>query len=343
MGWDVFGEERAINQFDAISFRKVLSTFTTGVTIVTTRDVTGVAVGITVNSFNSVSLQPPLVLWSIAKTARSLQSYENAKLWAVHILSADQESLSNRFARSGEDKFAGVDVDIGQGGIPLLRGCSARLQCKSSFRYDGGDHVIFIGEVIEFEHDPVAPLVFQLGKYAVAGQKLDGITLDKPDSPRFDLGFDEDFLGYLLARSHFQFFARMRELMARLGLDDVHVYVLFGLSVNETRSLEELNRMIGPARQEITPEALQKLQRLGYMGVEGDAAAPIFRLTKLGHEVARDTMAECKAIECTMLDEMGYWNANAFKSLLKQFIVQSDIGEPHPWESSAIQKSSKLE
>src|ERR1700742_3627664 len=103
-------EETAIASFDAAGFRRVLGTFTTGVTVVTTRGIDGRPVGITVNSFNSVSLQPPLVLWSLAKTAHSLVAFEASAHWAVHILSAGQESLSNLFAKSGAEKFAQLEL-----------------------------------------------------------------------------------------------------------------------------------------------------------------------------------------------------------------------------------------
>jgi 3-hydroxy-9,10-secoandrosta-1,3,5(10)-triene-9,17-dione monooxygenase reductase component len=323
-----------LDSFDPLEFRKVLGNFTTGVTIVTTRGQDGNPVGITVNSFNSVSLQPPMVLWSISKSALSLKAFESSEFWAVHILSAAQESLSNRFARSGEDKFAGVETEPGHAAIPLLTGCTARLQCKNSRRYDAGDHIIFLGEVVDFEHDAITPLVFQHGKYAVASRKLNDITFNKPDSHRLDLGIDEDFLGYLLARAHFQFFARMREITLRIGLDDVHLFILFGLSVNETRSVEELNRIMRPARQEITPAALEVLEVRGWVRVDRNASEVIFRLTDEGHRIALDAIAESKSIESDALDKLGYWNASALKNLLKQFIVDTDIGVPHPWESA---------
>jgi 3-hydroxy-9,10-secoandrosta-1,3,5(10)-triene-9,17-dione monooxygenase reductase component len=325
--------------FDPLEFRKVLGTFTTGVTIVTTRGLDGQPVGITVNSFNSVSLQPPLVLWSISKTAHSLAAFERCSHWAVHILSASQEELSTRFARKGAQKFHGVELDTGRDGIPLLKGCTATLQCKNSLRHDGGDHVIFVGEVAEFEHQPITPLVYQLGKYAVAARKLNDITLRRADSHRLDLGFDEDFLGYLLARAHFQFFARMRELMIREGLEDVHLFILSGLSAKETRSVAELDRIMRPARQEITPAALEVLQSRGLVDVDGKGVNRIFRLTDAGHRFTIKLITESKNIESEVLDRVGYWNASALKNLLKQFIVETDIGVPHPWESAETGKA----
>ena len=139
------------SRFDAREFRHALGAFTTGITIITAVGSDGARTGITANSFNSVSLDPPLVLWSLAKTSRSAPIFTSAKHWAVHILSAEQETLSDRFAKGAADKFAGVDTELGVGGVPLLTGCTARLQCKTSFQYEGGDHIIFVGEVLDID------------------------------------------------------------------------------------------------------------------------------------------------------------------------------------------------
>lgn len=137
--------------FNPQAFRAALSTFTTGVTIITTRGADGEPVGVTANSFNSVSLNPPLVLWSLAKSALSLPAFSGNKHWNVHVLSADQQLLSGRFASRGEDKFAGVTLDQGINDTPLFKDCTARFQCRTAFTYEGGDHLIFVGEVLAFD------------------------------------------------------------------------------------------------------------------------------------------------------------------------------------------------
>jgi 3-hydroxy-9,10-secoandrosta-1,3,5(10)-triene-9,17-dione monooxygenase reductase component len=150
--------------FDAREFRNALGTFATGVTIITTRDAVGAPIGITASSFNSVSLDPPLVLFSLAKTSRSLAAFAQARHWAVHILGAAQEDLCGRFARSGADKFAGLELGQGYGDAPLLSGCAARMQCRTAFRHEGGDHLIFVGEVLAFDRAEAPPLVFHAGR-----------------------------------------------------------------------------------------------------------------------------------------------------------------------------------
>ncbi|MTE01107.1 hypothetical protein GIY56_12455 [Paracoccus sp. YIM 132242] len=152
--------------FDAREFRRALGTFPTGVCIVTTRSGDGTAIGVTCSSFNSVSLDPPLVLWSLGKGAYSRPVFQEAEHWTVNLLSADQEDLSNRFARPGEDKFKDVATETGLGRVPMLTQCCARFQCRREHVYEGGDHIILVGRVLAFDRCDRLPLVFHSGQYA---------------------------------------------------------------------------------------------------------------------------------------------------------------------------------
>lgn len=163
-------------RFDSKELRQVLGAFVTGVTIVTTIDSEGRTWGLTANSFSSVSLDPPLVLWSQATRAPSHAAFLSAERFAINILAEDQLELSNRFATSGIDKFSGVAVDVGEGDVPLLQGCSAWLECKVVSKIPGGDHIIFVGEVMSIRRTPLRPLVFGGGQYLVA----DAHDLGKP-------------------------------------------------------------------------------------------------------------------------------------------------------------------
>ncbi len=155
-----------MSEFDALEFRNALGRFATGVTIVTTVDAAGERYGVTANSYNSVSLDPPLVLWSLAKTSRSIDAFDACKAFAVHILGAHQEDLAKRFAASSADKFAGLDVHAGLNGVPLFEECAAHFECTLENRFEGGDHVIFLGRVEHFAHGDAAPLLFHDGKFA---------------------------------------------------------------------------------------------------------------------------------------------------------------------------------
>lgn len=153
---------------DSLEFREALGCFPTGVAVVTASDGVGGFVGVTANSFNSVSLDPPLVLWSLARTARSRDAFVEAGWFAINILSSAQVDLSARFASKGVDKFSGVKVLRGLGGVALLSGCAARFQCRTFAIYEGGDHEIFVGEVLDFDYSGRPPLVFHRGAYARA-------------------------------------------------------------------------------------------------------------------------------------------------------------------------------
>lgn len=140
----------------------------TGVTVVTTLDQNGSPVGITANSFTSVSLEPPLVLWSQALASRSFAAFRDAERFTINILAAEQAHISQRFARSGVDKFLDTKVRSGIGGLPIIEGAVAVLECRKVATYPGGDHAVFLGEVENFEHTDLKPLAFGGGRYMLA-------------------------------------------------------------------------------------------------------------------------------------------------------------------------------
>lgn len=152
--------------FTAQHFRAALGMFATGVTIVTARTVDGQRVGLTANSFNSVSLDPPLVLWSLASKAGTLPTFARGSHYAINILAADQHQLAERFASKSLDRFAGVAWREGGSGAPLIDGAAAVFECFNRSQYEEGDHVIFVGEVERCGVTPGAtPLIFHGGRY----------------------------------------------------------------------------------------------------------------------------------------------------------------------------------
>ncbi len=316
--------------FDPREFRGAIGAFPTGVTVITTRDGDGARVGITANSFNSVSLDPPMVLFGLARSARSLSAFNQAEHWAVHILSAGQEALSNRFAKSGVDKFAGVEIEEGIAGLPLLAGCSARMQCRTAFRYEGGDHIIFVGEVLALDRSEATPLVFHAGKYALATRKSASLSLSQAATG--EAGFDENFLGYLLARAHFQFYERVRENVVRHSLDDVEYFVLSVLSVQDGRDLARINAHFAYTGQAATPELLAGLCRRGLLR-GGDGA--LHYLTPEGRQLTLELIAGAKALEAEVLGKLGEWDAASLRNLVKQLVLHTNLGHPHPWDEAA--------
>ena len=152
--------------FSSQEFRTALGMFATGVTIVTARSQDGGVIGLTANSFNSVSLDPPLVLWSLARAAASLAAFSNGSHYAINVLAADQKALAERFALKGADRWKDVQFSEGIGGAPLLHGAAATFECFNRSRYEEGDHVIFVGEVERCSFRPGAsPLLFHGGRF----------------------------------------------------------------------------------------------------------------------------------------------------------------------------------
>lgn len=152
--------------FSALEFRNALGMFATGVTIVTTRAADGSPIGLTANSFNSVSLDPPLVLWSLSKAAASMAAFRDGTHYAINVLASDQKALAERFAARGTDRWSGVDSVPGAGGAPLIAGAAATFECFNRSRYEEGDHVIFVGEVERCNwREGASPLLFHGGRF----------------------------------------------------------------------------------------------------------------------------------------------------------------------------------
>ena len=150
---------------DGTCLREALGHFATGVAVVTTLGDAGAPVGLTISSFNSVSMSPPLVLWSLARNAPSFDAFRNHPAFAINILAKDQLDLCMQFARTSDNKFRNVAHRPGRHGVPLIEGAVAQLECSTYRRYDGGDHEIYVGEVIGLATDDRHPLIFHRGQF----------------------------------------------------------------------------------------------------------------------------------------------------------------------------------
>jgi len=157
---------------DQRSFRAALGAFATGVAVAAAPGRGGPAAGVTVNSFTSVSLDPPLVLFCLDRSAQSLEAFEGADHFAVSVLAEDQRELSVRFASQAPDRFDGVRTTPGLGGAPVLEGCLAAVECRRHALHDGGDHVILVGLVERVRHAAGGrPLLYFRGRYARLGSE----------------------------------------------------------------------------------------------------------------------------------------------------------------------------
>ena len=300
--------------FDATEFRRALGSFATGVTVVTTCGVDGEAIGLTANSFNSVSLTPPLVLWSLARSAQSLPAFEASGRFVVHVLAGHQEALSQRFARRGTDKFAGLEFDRGIGDAPLLRGCAARFQCRTAFTYDGGDHVIFVGEVVEFDRSDAPPLVFHGGQYAWAVEK-------GPQPGQLAGSFADDFLGYLLGRGHSQFYRQLKNHMHVAGVEDDEHIVLGALTTRGELSVRGLQSFVTHLLSTDLHRVLAALESRGYITSSRRDGEAHYALAPAGREFSLRVIAAAKAYESHMIERFGEDDIVALKSLLRKLVT----------------------
>ncbi|MDO9143494.1 MULTISPECIES: flavin reductase [Comamonadaceae] len=319
--------------FDPKDFRRALGMFATGVTIVTTQAGDGTPVGVTANSFNSVSLTPPLVLWSLAKSARSLQAFSDASHWNVHVLAEDQVAMSNLFARAGEDKFSGLQLDTGLNNTPLLHACSARFQCRTMFQYEGGDHIIFVGEVLGYDRSERPPLLYVTGNYALATPKAEPVSTE----PLADIGaalYSEELLGYLLGRSHHQFMAGFRSRLNERQLSDGDFYVLSTLSVREPLSAEEIAQHVAYTAVNLDQHAPEALCERGLLQHSG-AAGTSYTLSANGRDAVLHILAAAKDVEASVVDRLGEQEASLLRNLLKRLILATDPGLPKLWTATA--------
>jgi 4-hydroxyphenylacetate 3-hydroxylase, reductase component len=243
---------------DQRAFRRALGQFATGVAIMTASAGDRLA-GVTANSFSSVSLDPPLVLWSLERKAQSLPIFREASHFAVNVLAANQVALSTRFARSGPEKFSETTWMPGNGGAPLIEGVAACFECVRTAEYDGGDHLILIGRVERFARFEREVLVFAHGRYGLA---VDHPAIDVARRTLVESGDPhplDDFLLPLMFRAY--------EHLA--GAFEQHREAE-GLTINQSRILACLAAHPG--------SSIEALSRLSYVGLatSEDAVATLF-------------------------------------------------------------------
>jgi flavin reductase (DIM6/NTAB) family NADH-FMN oxidoreductase RutF/DNA-binding MarR family transcriptional regulator len=224
---------------DSRAFRRCLGQYATGVTIVTTMS-GGRLAGVTANSFSSVSLDPPLVLWSISRRSRSFAAFEAAEFCAINILASSQIHLAQRFSGREEDKFAGVDWSAGIGGAPVLKGAVAQLECRRQASHDGGDHLILISRVLRYSTYEAEALLFAQGRYGVVEDYPDVRGVETP-SDGAGLPPDAPFLT-LMFQAYHAISGDFEEHRTAEGVTRSQVRALTGLSETPGLTLRDLAR-----------------------------------------------------------------------------------------------------
>ena len=320
---------------DHRQFRQALGSFPTGVAIITASGQDGRRAGLTVNSFSSVSLRPRLVSWSLDRNSSSFQICMAAEYFAVHILAEDQEHLANRFCTSAIDRFAGVEVTQGQGNLPLLEGCAAIFQCRTVHRYDGGDHVIFVGEVLDFTKSGRESLAFYSGRYAAVSKQP--VPLASMDS---DVGVD--LMAFLLRRAYSQLAMPLRFPLRRYGLHDVHRTVLSVLSMGEGRSTDEMSSLVSLSGHAVQPEHYEELCRQCLVESRKEDGQTRLYFTPAGRALVMEQAMIGKAAEDEALSDFERQEVIWLKYLLKKLIHKTSEGLPSEFRKERFWRQNNI-
>ena len=281
---------------DQRGFRRALGQFATGVAIMTARSGDRL-VGVTANSFSSVSLDPPLILWSLELRAQSLPVFRDASHFAVNVLAADQVPLSTRFARSSQDKFQAAEWKPGRSGVPLLAGVAAQLECEREREYEGGDHVIFIGRVERFARFDREVLLFAHGRYGLAA---DHPAIDIARRTLIETGDPhplDDFLLPLLFRAYEHLSSTFEQDREAEGLTINQSRILASLAAHPGSSIEALSRLAFVG-QTTTDDAVAALLAEGLAAMRPPAALDI---TPLGRNRLAGMVRRARQFEVNKL------------------------------------------
>jgi flavin reductase (DIM6/NTAB) family NADH-FMN oxidoreductase RutF/DNA-binding MarR family transcriptional regulator len=298
-------------------FRRALGEFATGVTVITT-SVDGVCYGMTSNSFGSVSLRPPLVLWSIRRESQSFQAFEACTHFAVNVLAHDQMELSQRFARSGPKKFHGVAWQPGVGDAPVLADVAASFQCRRTQAHDGGDHLILLGQVENFCRYDRQPLLFSKGRYAMAADHPDARALSNPQDARLLTGIEDQLLSPLMVRAYSAIASQLEKgrKTAGLGLTLMQARLLRAAQTNPDRTLEELQPELlldFNAGQDV----LNTMVALGLLVVNERGKV---RLTPAGEERIRSVLEHTSANEEILFGGIPREDVSTVQRVLRKLI-----------------------
>ena len=301
---------------DTRAFRRALGNFATGVTVVTVADATGRKVGVTANSFNSVSLDPPLILWSIDKRSTSHAVFEAASHFAVNVLAADQIDLSNNFARPKEDRFAEVEYQVGEGGAPVLADCSARFECEKYQQVDGGDHWIMIGKVVAFDDCGRSPLLYHQGAYSMVlphtrmTKREDG----QPPSSHFQGRLSHN-LYYLMTQALRAYQASYQPRQLSTGLRTSEARMLMVLENDAGLSLADLQREVAMPAREIE-EAVNNLKRKALVRDDQERV----KLTPKGIDETESLWTIAREQQDKVFSQFSEAQLETFKTVLKAVI-----------------------
>jgi flavin reductase (DIM6/NTAB) family NADH-FMN oxidoreductase RutF/DNA-binding MarR family transcriptional regulator len=308
---------------DPAAFRRCLGQFGTGVTVITAASGADF-VGMTANSFSSVSLAPPLILWSTKRTSQSFAAFQAATHFAVNVLSNDQIALSKHFGRSGGDKFSDVAWRPGVGGAPLLEGALCSFECRKSAEYPGGDHLIVLGEVQRFARYERGALLFAQGRYCMAADFPDladrPAATGQPHAPGLNAqGPMNEFMTALMYRAHGVLSAALDEGRQAEGL-----------TVLQSRLMAAIETLPGSTLESLLPElflglnaaenTVDELVRMGIVDVAPDGT---LTLTQAGKDRNHALLARARSIEARELADIPQSEIASCRRVLSRLVERT--------------------
>lgn len=310
-------EPDAASSITPAAFRHALSQFPTGVTVVTAMH-DGHPIGMTANSFSSVSLQPPLVLWSVAASALSHDAFAGAGAFAIHFLGADYHHLATRFAGRGVAKFEGVAQETGVTGAPLITDLAPILECRSWARYPGGDHTILVGEVVRIVERTHEPLLFHSGQLrSIARARLTQRPATVPDA-----SFAGNYLAYLLARASFIVSGEFHATLPQWKLSVPEWRVLACLMDGEGLTVGKLAAMALMKQPRLT-KVLDRMERDGLVSRRtppDDRRRVTIHLTTAGRARVKPVLRAAKTHETELLGQLSGDERETIKAALHLLI-----------------------
>jgi len=308
------------NEFDTRAFRRALGNFATGITVVTAKGPDGKKVGVTANSFNSVSMDPPLILWSIDKRSSALETFREASHFAVNILASDQSDLSNNFARPQDDKYADVKHLDGAGGAPVFEGVAGYFECENYQFVEGGDHWIIIGKVVNFVDASRPPLVYHQGGYSMV---IPHPRFQKPSEDETKAGEScllssplGNNLFYLMIQAVNSSHANFVSQHLKVGLRNSESRLLLVLdSADDTTSPADLQKAVAMPAREIE-EAMHTLASKGLL----KGTLENHQLTYAGHAKLKELWDIVRAEQERVFSSLNDSEMEIFKKALKMAV-----------------------
>lgn len=295
---------------DGRAFRRCLGQFATGVTVMTTNNGEQLT-GMTVNSFSALSLEPPLVLWSIRRASGSLPTFVEAEHFAVNVLASDQVEEANLFASPAPDKFGTVPWSEGCTGSPLLTGAIATLECAQEQLIDGGDHIIVVGRVLHFARHAGEPLLFAQGRYALSQEHPAAVRATSSPQPQPPGGDDECSFLRLLHFTSQEMSERFAEQRREAGLT-VGVFRIYSWLRSQPRTVEKLQRLAYLGDRD-TQDSMAELLERGHVVRDADGA---YDLTPTGQDAAAASRRRVQLFEEQMLGGLPASDVEAARRVL---------------------------